>query len=60
MFIEKNKKPEIHTNLFIFKIFISSVVLQCSVSAVQQSESVTHIHISTLLDSFPIEVITEY
>ena len=30
------------------------------VSGVQQSESVIHIHISTLLDTFPIEVIVDY
>ena len=51
------------SNLFYsFSIFIGvqliyNVVL---VSAVQQSESVIHIHVSTLLDCFPIQAITEY
>ena len=37
--------------IFIGVQLIYNVVL---VSAVQQSESVIHIHISTLLDSFPM------
>ena len=36
---------------------VYSVVL---VSAMQQSESVVHIHISTFKDSFPMKIITEY
>ena len=53
--------------LFLFlKIFIGVQLIYnvVFVSGVQQSESVIHTHISTLflffLDSFPIEVITEY
>ena len=42
---------------FIGPQLIYNVVL---ISVVQQGESVIHIHISTLLDSFPIKAITEY
>ena len=47
----------------LFKIFIGIELIYnvALVSCVQQSESVTHTHVSTLsLDSFPIWATTEY
>ena len=49
--------PLVPLFFFIGLQLIYNVVL---VSVVQQGESVIHIHISTLSDSFPIKTITEY
>ena len=45
---------------YVFKNVLKIKMNVVLISAVQLSESIIHIHISTLLDSFPISVITEY